>query len=654
MTGAAAYLLHTPPSCHSVHIVDASIIGAHLRRAEEALYRGIEGPTSHLVNQHALNQIVEELRRLPRTIAERQHWVVRQSAHLAVLMEKPDFAAAHAKAPLVLLVLPKGHATHLVPRDDGELEPHVPSMQALQQVTEMEWRSLAARTKAHTPLADACEAVPVGAVHHGPTHSNLLRAHDGCLSTMQVMWRWQQKVTRTVMPAHPCIFCEGPGEDTSHMSGYPPLPPPPPRYPPPHAHDQPQQSYHQDPQWPTYPPPPRGPPPPPPHGAPSRGPPPSLPYGTPPGATAEPPELQPKALLGTFTNVAQIGKVRGRLRNQPDHTSYVAAFNAWFVRSRESHVCGPQVLSAQCSATRWPPLCFYRIRRRPARRGTNSPRASEQKDLAPVPWRSSRSLCWVFSTRASLSPPKVAALRVPRSARSTCRASAVPLEERRHVVRVLHKLPPETKGEEAKEGPKEAAEGAAEEAAARAEVSAGGDGGPAGEQVRVAVSLPFACPARMVLLCLWNPPRRVLRVLRVLRVTCVSILALLCRTGPRFPRSARASASEGGAPRLPGKPCRTGRGSRYGGGSRGQDDGQRHPRIVEGWEGWEGEQGWEREGSEGFFSPLGEPSPEWPEPDESRGRQSSQPALWVPPWEVSAQTGSFSQHALDWWRCNMW
>ena len=137
---------------------------------------------------------------------------------------------------------------------------------------------------------------------------------------------------------------------------------------------------------------------------------------------------------------------------------------------------------------------------------------------------------------------------------STCRASLVPLEERRQVVRVLQKLPPETKGEEAKEGPKEAAEGAAKGAAARAEVLAGGDGGPAGEQVRVAVSLPFARHARMVLLCLWNPPRR------VLRVTCVSILALLWRTATRFPCSVGACASEGGAPRLPTTPCRTRKG----------------------------------------------------------------------------------------------
>ena len=38
--GAAAYLLHTPPSACTVRVEDASIIGAHLRRAQEALYRG--------------------------------------------------------------------------------------------------------------------------------------------------------------------------------------------------------------------------------------------------------------------------------------------------------------------------------------------------------------------------------------------------------------------------------------------------------------------------------------------------------------------------------------------------------------------------------------------------------------------------------------
>ena len=159
------------------------------------------------------------------------------------------------------------------------------------------------------------------------------------------------------------------------LTGYPHLPAPPPQY---------QQSYDDDPQWPSYPPQPRGPPSPPPHGdpprghppplpygapprghppplpygAPPRGPPPPLPYGAPPGASGEPPELRPKALLGPFTDVAESKKVRGRLRNPPDRTSSVAAFNAWFVRSRESHVCGAPVSSARCSAT-W---CFCRTR----------------------------------------------------------------------------------------------------------------------------------------------------------------------------------------------------------------------------------------------------------------------------------------------------
>ena len=157
--GVVSYLLHTPPSGHGVHIVDASMIGAHLRRAQEALYRDIKGPTPHLVNQHALNWIVEGLRCLPRRIRGPHHWVVRPSSHSAVVpLQEPDFAVAHGKAPLVHLMLPKEHAHLLVPRDDGELEPHVPSMHALQQVKEMEWRSLAAPTRAHTPLAGACEA----------------------------------------------------------------------------------------------------------------------------------------------------------------------------------------------------------------------------------------------------------------------------------------------------------------------------------------------------------------------------------------------------------------------------------------------------------------------------------------------------------------
>ena len=216
--GAAAYLLHTPPSACTVHVVDASIIGAHLRRAQEALYRGIKGPTSHLVNQHALSWIVEGLRRLPRRVGGPHHWVVGRTSHLAAVpLDAPDSAAAPAMAPPVHLVLSKEHAILLVPGDNGELKPRVPSMQALQQVREMEWRSLAARTRAHTPLAGACEAVPLGAVHHGPTHRNMLRARDGCLSTMQVMRRWRQKLTRMAIQAHPCIFCGGPEEDIGHM-----------------------------------------------------------------------------------------------------------------------------------------------------------------------------------------------------------------------------------------------------------------------------------------------------------------------------------------------------------------------------------------------------------------------------------------------------
>ena len=129
---AVAYLLHTPPSSHRVYVVDASIRGAQLWRAHEALYRGIKGPTSRLVNQHVLNWIVDGLRRLPRRVGGPHHWVVRQSSQLAAVpLEEPDFAAAHAKAPPVHLLLPKEHATLLVHRDDGVFQPHVPSMHAL-------------------------------------------------------------------------------------------------------------------------------------------------------------------------------------------------------------------------------------------------------------------------------------------------------------------------------------------------------------------------------------------------------------------------------------------------------------------------------------------------------------------------------------------
>ena len=158
------------------------------------------------------------LRRLPRRVGGPHHQVVRQSSHLAAVpLEEPGFSAAHAKAPPVHLLLPKEHATLLLPKEDGVVEPHAPSMQALHQVREAGWNSVAACTKAHTPLAGACEAVPPGAVHHGPTHRELLRARDGRLPTMQVMRPRRQKVTRAVIPALPCIFCGEPEEDTGHL-----------------------------------------------------------------------------------------------------------------------------------------------------------------------------------------------------------------------------------------------------------------------------------------------------------------------------------------------------------------------------------------------------------------------------------------------------
>ena len=72
--GAGAYLSHTPPSACTVHVVDASVIGAHLRRAQEALYRGIKGPSSHLVNQHALSWIVKGLRGCHAELGGRTTW----------------------------------------------------------------------------------------------------------------------------------------------------------------------------------------------------------------------------------------------------------------------------------------------------------------------------------------------------------------------------------------------------------------------------------------------------------------------------------------------------------------------------------------------------------------------------------------------------
>ena len=65
---AAAYLLNTPPSACTVHVMDSSITGAHLRRAQEALYRGIKRSTSDRANQHAFDLIVEGIESVGHTI----------------------------------------------------------------------------------------------------------------------------------------------------------------------------------------------------------------------------------------------------------------------------------------------------------------------------------------------------------------------------------------------------------------------------------------------------------------------------------------------------------------------------------------------------------------------------------------------------------
>ena len=90
-------------------------------------------------------------------------------------------------------------------------------MRALQLVIQAAWDSLAAPTRAHTPLDGACDVVPLGTVHHGPAHKDMLCARDNRLPTMQVMRPWQSKVTRTVIPVPPCIFYGQPEEDTGHV-----------------------------------------------------------------------------------------------------------------------------------------------------------------------------------------------------------------------------------------------------------------------------------------------------------------------------------------------------------------------------------------------------------------------------------------------------
>ena len=114
IVGADAYVL--PPSGLAVHVVDASIRGAQLRKAQQAMYRGIKGATSYFINQHALNWVPEGLFRMPHRVKGPHHWVVRQSSHLAAVpLKEPDFVAAHAKARPVHVMLPEEHATLLVP-----------------------------------------------------------------------------------------------------------------------------------------------------------------------------------------------------------------------------------------------------------------------------------------------------------------------------------------------------------------------------------------------------------------------------------------------------------------------------------------------------------------------------------------------------------
>ena len=254
----------------------------------------------------------------------------------------------------------------------------------------------------------------------------------------------------------------------------------------------------------------------------------------------------------------------------------------------------------------------------------------------------------MFFARASLSPPEAAALRVARvarCARCTCRTSALPLEERHHVVRVLQELPRRPKVRRPNKVPRRPQK-ALQKALPRVRRC------QQGAMVVWQVSrCALWCHCRLLVMPVWFCCAFGIRP-----GLCCAFCACYALQVSRFlPSSARQHPIfrvvqapvplKEEPPRVPGTPCRTGKGSRYGDGCRGQDGGRRHPRLVEGWESWEGEDGWEGQGSEGFFFPLGEPSPEWPEPDESRGRQSSQPALRVPPWEFSAQIGSFSQQA---------
>ena len=80
----------------------------------------------------------------------------------------------------------------------------------------MAWDSLVARTKVHTSLAGACEAVPLGTVHHSPTHGDLLQA--------RVPPPHHASHAEVAAKNHPyagssafCISCGGPEEDGGHL-----------------------------------------------------------------------------------------------------------------------------------------------------------------------------------------------------------------------------------------------------------------------------------------------------------------------------------------------------------------------------------------------------------------------------------------------------
>ena len=130
-----SWYTHLPPALQCMLLTHPSL-GRNCKGPKRP-YRGIKGPTSHFIKQHALKWVVERLRRLPRGVGGPYHWVVRWCSYLAAVpLQDPDFAAAHVKAPPVHLMLPREHATLLVPDDNGVPEPHVPSVRALRLVIE--------------------------------------------------------------------------------------------------------------------------------------------------------------------------------------------------------------------------------------------------------------------------------------------------------------------------------------------------------------------------------------------------------------------------------------------------------------------------------------------------------------------------------------